>query len=225
MSVKYCLPIIKQHKETVLDDIANAQPGYDYFEIWLDYIEEMDEAFIRTLCEQYPHRVLFLFRRQWLEPMQMPFEMQSKLLHVLSQLPAFVDLDISQREAFEYLRTNNISLQLVASYHNYQDTPSAEELRRIAEELCALKPEVVKLATFCHSEEDALRLLELGLSLRRQECRYTVLGMGVHGAVTRVFGTLWGNEFAFAPQSDDETSAPGQLTRLQLENIFHSLGT
>jgi 3-dehydroquinate dehydratase len=47
--------------------------------------------------------------------------------------------------------------------------------------------------------------------------------MGPHGAVTRIFGTLWGNAFIFAPESDNERSAPGQLTHDQLAGIFQAL--
>ena len=47
--------------------------------------------------------------------------------------------------------------------------------------------------------------------------------MGEFGVVSRVFGALWGNEMTFAPAVKTEQSAPGQLTRSQLENIFKEL--
>jgi 3-dehydroquinate dehydratase len=60
--------------------------------------------------------------------------------------------------------------------------------------------------------------------LKTKGVRYIVSGMGGYGVVTRVFGTLWGNEMVFAPRSKDGRSAEGQLTRQQLESIFKELG-
>jgi 3-dehydroquinate dehydratase type I len=71
----------------------------------------------------------------------------------------------------------------------------------------------------CQTEQDALRLLQLLLELKAKNQRCIILGMGEHGITTRIFGTLWGNELIFAPETLAEQSAPGQLTRQQLDNI------
>lgn len=47
--------------------------------------------------------------------------------------------------------------------------------------------------------------------------------MGEFGIITRIFGTIWGNEMIFAPKSIEGASAPGQLTKKQLEDIFKAL--
>lgn len=224
MAISYCLPVIKKHKQEVLDEIAHLQTEYAYFEVWLDYVEGADEAFVTSLCERYPGKLLFLFRRQELEPIRMSLDMRFKLLQVLNQSLTLVDLDMSQHKELDYLQENGLVLQLIASYHNYHETPSDDKLRQITSELLSRQPAIVKVAAYCHTEEDALRLLGLQLWLKRQGCRHIVLGMGMSGVVTRVFGALWGSELVFAPQTDNGISASGQLTRTQLENVFYSLG-
>jgi len=47
--------------------------------------------------------------------------------------------------------------------------------------------------------------------------------MGEFGIITRVEGILLNNEMVFAPLNKNESSAPGQLTRNELESIFNKL--
>ena len=86
-------------------------------------------------------------------------------------------------------------------------------------------PDVYKIATKCTNETDALKLLLLQQNLKIQNKKHIVLGMGEFGTITRVYGTLWGNELIYAPQTKEEASAQGQLTKKELENIFKELNT
>lgn len=226
MQINYCLPIIAKHKQAVLDEITRHAQHYACFEVWLDYVEDADEAFVRQIIAQYPNKLILLFRRQQLEPIHLPLEERQKIMNIMTDQPVYLDLDISQKAELGYLAANRlrIRLNLIGSYHNYHLTPDSTTLQDITVRIAANQPDVVKIATFCRNAEDALRLLQLQLWLKRQGQEHIVLGMGQYGSITRIFGTLWGNELVFAPETDDEMSAPGQLTRAQLENIFHSLG-
>jgi 3-dehydroquinate dehydratase len=76
----------------------------------------------------------------------------------------------------------------------------------------------------CENELDAVRLLELLLELKQKGLSYIILGGGEFGKITRIFGTLWGNQMIFAPKIQAEQSDVGQLTRDELEIIFKALG-
>jgi 3-dehydroquinate dehydratase type I len=93
----------------------------------------------------------------------------------------------------------------------------------IVETMNSYAPTIYKISTYCKSPEDAVRLLTLICSLKKENKRCIILGMGKHGMITRIFGTLWGNEMIFAPQIEHEASAPGQLTKQQLDTIFATL--
>jgi 3-dehydroquinate dehydratase-1 len=82
---------------------------------------------------------------------------------------------------------------------------------------------IIKIATFCTTQRDALRLLSLLIDLREAGKRCVVLGMGKHGTITRVFGPQWGSEIAFAPVLADQRSAPGQITLDRLDTIMQAL--
>jgi 3-dehydroquinate dehydratase type I len=226
MMPRYCLPIKKTSKAEVLETIRSHDDEYDYFEVWLDYVDSVDENFIKQLVDLAGGRLVLLFRRQGLEAIKMPLEQRFSILELLNGTGVLVDLDVTiQTEELNYARDHNLKLKTIASYHNYQVTPNTVQLDKIIATMDGYQPEVYKLAALCGSAEDALRLLERLLALKSAGRRVIVLGMGEFGQVTRVFGGLWGNEMTFAPLAQAEASAPGQLTKSQLETIFKELSS
>jgi 3-dehydroquinate dehydratase type I len=220
----YCLPIIKPFKSAVLELVKTHDADYGYFEVWLDYLEDLDETFLAELVELAGERLIVVFRRQNLEAPQMERQKRLDILTTLAGSPVLVDLDVqSQQAELEFATTQSKPVQLITSYHDYRQTPDSVRLRSIIATMEPYRPRMFKLATLCNDQGDALRLLELLTELRAQNKPSIVLGMGEFGQITRVFGTLWGNEMTFAPLAAAEQSAPGQLTRQQLETIFKEL--
>lgn len=213
--INYCLPIIKNKKADVLTTIEQNEKEYQFFEVWLDYIKNFDEAFLTQLINLLGEKLIVVFRRQHLEKPMMDQQKRLTMLALLKNADAIVDLDISQAE--ELKTTNN---NLLLSYHNYDNTPSNDALQKIITTMEQYHPTIYKIATMCQTEQDALRLLELQQALKQQNKKHIVLGMGEYGTITRIFGTLWGNEMIFAPKEKSEASAPGQLTKEQLEKIL-----
>jgi 3-dehydroquinate dehydratase type I len=224
MEPNYCLPIITADQDEVLEAINTGMEDYRYFEVWLDYVETADETFVNGLVDKLGDRLIVLFRRQNLEAPRMDIDKRLALLDLLGGTPALVDLDVPTQQAeLDHVKESELQINLVASYHDYEQTPDTLQLRGIIDTMDAYRPAVYKLSTLCRSEDDAIRLLGMLSELKAKGVRYVVSGMGGYGVVTRVFGTLWGNEMVFAPRSKDERSAEGQLTRQQLESIFKEL--
>lgn len=223
-NIKYCLPIIKPNQDEILATIHANRQEYSYFEVWLDYVENADEAFVKQLTDELGESLIILFRRQQLEPIKMGIEQRYAILEQLSGGPVLVDLDVTtQTDELNYIRDHDLQLKTIVSYHNYQQTPDRVQIEAILDTIRGYQPSIYKLATQCVSRQDALRLLGHLLELKSQGRHVIVSGMGEFGVVTRVFGALWGNEMTFAPAVKTEQSAPGQLTRSQLDNIFKEL--
>lgn len=213
----YCLPIIKASKEEVLNMISE-NPGYDYYEIWLSYIKDLDIDFIWKISEQYNGKLIFLFRKQNLEKSDLDSEIKEKIIKLLENSGNYLDLDINdQKEELEFVKKEKLGNKLIVSVHDYERTPV---LDGIIEKMDGYKPDIFKIATFCKDPEDAVKLLTLLLQLRRDGKKFIVLGMGDEGKIVRIYGAVWGNEFNFAPTSENEKSADGQLTKDQLEKIL-----
>ncbi len=224
MTIDYCLPIISSGKQEIVETIHAQLDEYRYFEVWLDYVEGIDTDFAKSLAGELGDRLVVTFRRKGLEAPKLSADIRRGLLDTLALTPALIDLDVvTQADDIGYLVQSDGPYRLIASYHNYDETPDTLQLRKIIDTIKAYRPAVYKLSTLCRTEGDAVRLLQLLLDLKEQGVRAVISGMGDKGSATRVFGPLWGSEMAFAPLSEDDGSAPGQLTRQQLEKIFKEL--
>ena len=221
----YCLPIIKHSKADVLSKLKEASKDdfYQKFEIWLDYINGVDRLFIDEILQKYPDKIVFVFRRQNLKKPKLNLDSQLNLLSRM-QKNCLVDMDVyDQKELIA--KSNNLKLKKIISYHNYKETPADEKLRENIIDIEAHTPEIIKLAAFCRTKTDALRLLKLMLELKNKGKKHIVLGMGANGTITRLFGVFWGNELTFIPESKSEGSAPGQLARAEMDTIFERIKT
>lgn len=224
MKDKYCLPIIKTNATEVLEMIDQHKDDYGYFEVWLDYIEDLNLDFISDLVNKYPDRIIFVLRRQNLDPVKMPQQQRMKVLDLITDKNCLIDLDITiQAEELNYLKNSGKDKNLLISYHNYELTPADNELQKIIDEMESYSPGIIKLSTMCNSKDDALRLLTLEQQLLKAGRKHIVLGMGKDGQITRVFATLWGNALAFVPETSDDESAKGQITREKLDRIMKEL--
>lgn len=221
MKPPYCMPIIVPTLTKAESTMNAFDSDYQFFEIWLDYLEAIDDAALLKLAKKYDKRLVVVFRRKDLTPIRLSVTRRKQIIDALAGTNVLVDLDItSQLEELTYAEGK---VRILASYHDYQATPADVELREITCAMAVHQPYIYKLATKCQSPADAVRLLQLQMQLKQDGKRMIVLGMGEHGYVTRIFGTLWGNELSFAPHNKASQTAPGQLTKQQLEVIFKEL--
>lgn len=221
MNIKYCLPIIKDTKQQVLQAIEKYRDEYDYLEVWLDYITDFDLAFVAKLRKSLNEKLILVLRRKDLTPAHIDATTRLHIIGRLEHSNVLLDLDIKQhKEELVYIKKSDIPVKTIVSYHNYEKTPA---LALLIDEMIMARPTILKIATQCNTKDDAIRLLQIISSLTKQSRRFIILGMGEYGTITRVFGTLWGNEMIFAPKTVKEQSAEGQLTKKQLENFFTEL--
>lgn len=221
MNIRYCLPIIKESKEEIIN-IISENPNFDFYEIWLGYVKDLDTDFVWKLSEKYDGKLIFLFRKQNLEKSEIEKELKEKIIKLLENSDNLMDFDINNGSwGLNFIKENKLNNKTIASFHDYKETPSLEVLEKLAHDMEEYKPEVFKFSTFCKSPSDAVKLLTLLLKLKEENKKFAVFGMGDEGKIVRIYGALWGNEFNFAPMNEDEKSAPGQLTKQKLEDIIN----
>lgn len=221
MKIKYCLPILKKSKQEVLKKIQVNLKEYDYFEVWLDYIEDIDNIFVNEIVNMLDDKLILLFQRGILKNSGIGKEKKLEILDILNNKNCYLDLDVSEKDELSYLSEKKITIKKIISYHNYKETPA--DLPEIIKDMEAFHPNIYKIATKCMNETDALKLLLVQQNFKTQNKSHIILGMGEFGTITRVYGTLWGNELIYAPVEKEEASAPGQLTKNELETILNVL--
>jgi shikimate dehydrogenase/3-dehydroquinate dehydratase type I len=100
--------------------------------------------------------------------------------------------------------------KVIVSYHDHKKTPP---VARIIETLveCSARSDMAKAAFSVRTMRDLAQLVEAAhwFSLSRE--RFTVIGMGEMGAITRVLGHRLGSVLTYASVSPGKETAPGQL--------------
>ncbi len=101
----------------------------------------------------------------------------------------------------------------IGSFHDFHATPDDATLECVIEEGISHGADIVKIATFIQSEEDAVRLSTL--LTKHRDVPLCLLGMGPLGAETRVSLPLAGSCLTYG--FVDQVSAPGQLSSAKLK--------
>ncbi len=126
-----------------------------------------------------------------------------KLLYDKNEKLRFVDIDWQEKI--------DLLPNLILSYHNFNETPDLEpllaEMKRRTPSAC-----YYKIATFANSILDALRMIHF----QRKHPEVIGICMGEKGTLTRIL-----SPFTYAPLSEDDKNAPGQLLLSELETIYH----
>jgi 3-dehydroquinate dehydratase I len=220
MNLKYCLPVIEESKDRVFEKISE-YPDYEFYEIWLSYIKDLDTDFVWKISDTYNGKLIFLFRKKDLEKTSLVKEDREKIIKLIENSGNFLDLDINdQSEDLEYIKKDKLNNKLLVSYHNYKETPDLQELEKLVSNMEEYKPEIFKVACFCKEPEDGVKLLTLLLKIKKENKKFIVTGMGEEGKIVRIYSALWGNEFNFTPADIENESAPGQITRDELQRMI-----
>lgn len=114
---------------------------------------------------------------------------------------------------------HNDGSTVIISAHNWELTPSPEEITRQLEQMAALDGDIVKVAYRAHSHADADAIMQAGRwAMSHLDVPTICIGMGEAGVATRLAGPEFGLAATFATVG--ASSAPGQLPAQQ---VAHTL--
>lgn len=134
--------------------------------------------------------------------------------------PLYVDIDSELPEAVKAKVipwVKNSTSDLILSFHNFNETPSFEDLHEKAKQLYRDGADVVKMACMAHTEEDNLTMMDL----YREHKRLIAFCMGEEGRESRVTSLFFGEKISYAAPSEKEAVAPGQLTYAELAGLLN----
>jgi len=135
----------------------------------------------------------------------------------------YIDLDYaSDRWILKNLgpSLSQSSVDLILSTHNYERTPSFTELKKKMQELREAGADIVKIACMVNDDEDIVNLMRL----YRIPGRKIIIGMGQKGIILRVAALYMGAEFTFAAPENEKGTAPGQLSKKDIQEILSIMG-
>ncbi len=108
---------------------------------------------------------------------------------------------------------------VIASSHDFQRTPSIEEMTDRLRYMERLGADAVKLAVMPSGNQDVLNLLQATVTAEEKlSVPVVTMSMGSLGLVSRICGSLTGSAMIFAYVG--ESSAPGQIPLEQMAEIL-----
>ncbi len=138
----------------------------------------------------------------------------------------FVDIELStaksvRDELAKQARAKGIGV--IISAHDFEETPSKEEILETLRGELEAGATIAKLAVKANSKDDVLKLLEATKEAAKMG-RICTIAMGSAGRIGRVMAPFFGSEIAYAAVSDEEATAPGQLTVEEMRKLLEILG-
>ena len=130
----------------------------------------------------------------------------------------------------EYLQSEDINKEIrllhkmgakvVASHHDFTETPSSDIMYMILEQMKQSGADIVKIAVMPNSTDDVLRLLEETNHFHKRYANQPLItiSMGKLGCVSRVAGEVFGSCVTFGVGRT--ASAPGQIAIKDLAHIL-----
>ena len=227
-----CIPVVAEEKEEIIDKIRElGRKKVPMIEWRADLFREVEDTQqVSEILEAVKDAVsdtVFLFTIRTVRQGGCG-AMEEKTILYLNELAAksgcvdLIDLEFFEatRPEKAIRRLQRMGVKVIASHHDFQETPDNRILRMLLEQMEAGGADIAKLAVMPQTPADVLRLMELTNEIRTQHPGLLVvtMAMGGLGAVSRIGGELFGSCITFGAQG--ETSAPGQLQADVLDGIL-----
>lgn len=111
------------------------------------------------------------------------------------------------------------SAKVIISYHNFDKTPSRNELKEIIDQSRQIGADIVKIATKVNFRDDCLNLL----NLYQGEENIVAFGMGEDAKFTRITSLFLGAPFTYVHYISGSKTAEGQIGYKEFEAIIENL--
>jgi 3-dehydroquinate dehydratase-1 len=153
-----------------------------------------------------------------------PSALEALRLMMADQLPfEFHDVEMRLSDALVSALVRKVhdkGRKVILSAHDFNSTPSDDELRKYFLRANQLGGDVAKVAVMPTTPDDVLRLL----SVTRRMCEslpipIISMSMGSLGVMSRIFGGVFGSALTFATGAGE--SAPGQIPLRELREMLN----
>lgn len=212
-----CIPVID---ETVSDAINSAKEALKYGDIVEFRVDLLNDVTFEDIEEFSKIPSIITIRAEWEGgAWKKSNEERIELLkHAIKNNAKFVDIELKEGKNLELVKYRNeigSTTKIIVSYHDFEKTPEIDELIDVVEKELKIG-DIAKFATFSHSKEDTLKILNL---MNRYSGKIIAIGMGESGKLTRVLGLNFGSILTFASMGG-KASALGQVDVKKLKEIL-----
>lgn len=228
-----CTPIVGSTKEDLLNELKKIiEKKPDMIEWRVDYFQEIKDfetvaavgAAIKEAISEIP--LLFTIRSVE-EGGQSTTLSQDEIVELLSFIckTSFIDvIDYEMANDEDHIRqirevSRAEGKSLILSYHDFEKTPSNEELTSLIKKAEAFGADVAKVAVMPNTHGDVLRLLDVTEQANTfSNIPVATMSLNSLGAVSRMVGWIFGSVIVFTVGAN--SSAPGQIPIEKMREIL-----
>lgn len=230
-----CVPVMESSKEEILRETRRLEEAHTEMIEWrVDAFENVESPnAIREILNEMKHIIkesilVYTFRSKNQGGCKALSAADIYDIHQVAAESDVVDfIDVEYFEAKnpqkEIAMLREMGAYVIASHHDFEQTPDPEVIRMLLEQIRESGADVVKLAVTPQNMWDVLHLLEETNRFHENHPDYPLItmSMGAKGGISRVAGEFFGSCVTFG--AGGQASAPGQLPVKQLEEILHIL--
>ena len=224
MKPRVCVSIALPDLSEVLRLLDEVEPYADMFEIRLDHMPNLES--LGDVVEASGRPVVATNRPTWEGGLFSGSEEDrlKTLVEACSLGFDYADVELrSPALSSTVEELKSLGVQVIVSVHEFDRTPSLDELRETLRRVEAQGADVAKVVGFARRMEDNLTYLKF-LSEESRGRRLVSFGMGPLGVVSRVLCPLFGGYYTYACPREDLAVAPGQLPVRRLLELYRTLG-
>ncbi|XP_038992038.1 bifunctional 3-dehydroquinate dehydratase/shikimate dehydrogenase, chloroplastic-like [Hibiscus syriacus] len=219
-----CVPIMADDIDKMVADMVKAEASTaDLVEIRLDSLKNFNPfEDLKVLIKQSPLPTLFTYRPVWEGGMYDGDEKERlDVLQLAMELGADY-IDVELKVAHEFIKSINgkkpEKFKIIVSSHNYENTPSVEELGNLVAKIQSTGADIVKIATTAVDITDVARVFQITV-----HSHVPIIGlvMGERGLISRILCAKFGGYLTFGTLEPGVISAPGQPTINDLLNLYN----
>ena len=230
-----CVPVMESNKEEIIDELRTlAKSEADIVEwridTFVDYknynaVREVFAAAAECMKEKI---FLYTFRTKKQGGMG---ELAPDELNDLHDLAAesgcvdLLDLEFFEEEhpARKIRKLHKQGLKVIASHHDFYETPDREVMKMLLEQMCAGDADIVKLAVMPQNKRDVLTLLAATEEMVTDYADRPIITMSMAGTgvISRLCGEVFGSSMTFGAAK--KASAPGQMGVNDLSTVLDLL--
>ncbi|XP_066355614.1 bifunctional 3-dehydroquinate dehydratase/shikimate dehydrogenase, chloroplastic-like isoform X2 [Miscanthus floridulus] len=220
-----CVPATARAPREMAEELAAAAAlGADVAELRLDcligFAPRRDLPVI--LAKPRPLPALVTYRPKW-EGGEYEGDDESRfeaLLLAMELGAEYVDVELKVADKFMKLISGRKpdNCKLIVSSHNYESTPSSEELANLVAQIQATGADIVKIATTATEIVDVAKMFQILV-----HCQVPIIGlvMNDRGFISRVLCPKYGGLLTFGSLKKGKESAPAQPTAAELINLYN----
>ncbi|XP_021742372.1 bifunctional 3-dehydroquinate dehydratase/shikimate dehydrogenase, chloroplastic-like [Chenopodium quinoa] len=219
-----CVPIMNDTPDQMLVQVNKAkEQGADLVELRLDFLKNFNpDHHLQLLIQNSSLPTLITFRPTW-EGGQYDGDeskRRSALYRAMELGADYIDVELKVADEFfdSFGGKKPTRTAIIVSSHNYQSTPSVEEIGNLVSRIQATGADIVKIATTATDITDCARILQV---LTHSQVPMIGLVMREKGLMSRILCAKFGGYLTFGTLEEGAISAPGQPTIKDLLDLYN----